>query len=1193
MRSRSVVQESILPLATLLLLTLVAAGPLWGPGLLNTRGGGDSPFNLMRVHQLTANLRAGVFPTRWMPDAAYGFGYPFFNYYAALPYYLAAGFNLIGVDVLSAVKLTQTIFFAAAAVGMYVWARRALRSRAGGWLAAVAYSVAPYHLVNVYVRGDSLSEFAAFAFYPLILLGLDRLGECPSLRRMIPPALAYAGLIATHNLSAFIFSLFVLLPYFVFYALRFTHHASRITPGKLLPAAALPIGSLLTGILLAAWYWLPVLAETGDVQMIAQTSGYFSYTNHFRAADLVQPSLIFDYYAMPPDKPAAFAALGLVQAILALTGVAAAILTCLRFRSAGKDWRLEISHLIFALGGLLLTTWLVTPLSRPLWDALPPLQLIQFPWRILSVQALFTALLTGAIPSLMPSHRGRWQGRQQWLIGTILALLLAVAGLAGLRPEYLSIAASEVTVERLQLYELFTGNVGTTIRSEWLPRWVVPRPFTGPTLFDPDEPPRAIPQGGELVGVAEITHAPTRRVWTVEAGTGGTEVAFPLYYWPGWRATVDGAPVEIRPTPDSGYLALTIPTGEHTIAIWLDRTPVRLAAELISLAVGLTLLGMGIITRIQEAKGRKREKPSHILFPASCIIGFAIVLTLLALFHPRVDASATDLTMDFDSQPYLHHNPGGVAFAGWRLTGYRYSIDHLAPGDALHVTLDFEAEGEPTIATLRLVSPAAVRQPELSAVATATATLSSPEAAISQARQRDLKVAATEWGSIARLDLSIPGDAGPGMYLVQAEDKTASVYLRPVWVGAGETPPGQPADATFAEDAVHLHTVDASQTASDRLDLRLDWSAKEPIFANYGISLRLADPARNEWARLDTQPGYGFLPTSLWPVDRLVHDRYTLPLPDGTPPGDAYTLTVILYHVASEKSVGKHTFPIALNRATVRPDAPVTARFGDELALSRLEMPERVRQGETLNITAYWLAVEQPAADYVAEWRLELARQTITATLPLAPGSPSSTWPAHGWVAGKAALPIPSTTPPGEYMLSFTLRNLDSGASPGSYTRPKPVRVEGHERVWNLPEMQREIGARFGAPPGGTIELAGYDLAQEGDTVKLTLYWRALAAPEHHYKFFVHVADPGTGVPATQVDAMPRGSTSPTGMWAPGEVVSDEIVLSLVDVPPGQYDLAIGWYDPDDPSQRLPAQDAAGNPLPNNHLVLPDSVRIP
>ncbi|MFN2272233.1 MAG: 6-pyruvoyl-tetrahydropterin synthase-related protein [Anaerolineae bacterium] len=1168
MRSRSVAQESIIPLATLLILALAAAGPLWGPGLLNTRGGGDSPFNLLRVHQLAANLRAGVFPARWMPDAAYGLGYPFFNHYAALPYYLAAGLTVIGVDILSAIKLTQTIFFAAAAAGMYGWAHRALRSRAGGWLAAAAYTVAPYHLVNVYVRGDSLSEFAAFAFYPLILWGLDRLAERPSLNRMIPPALAYAGLIVTHNLSAFVFSLCVLLPYITFYVLRFTFQVPREFR-KLLHIISLFISALLIGVLLTTWYWLPAIAETGDVQLTAQTTGYFAYDKHFRWEDLVQFKFIFDYYTITPEKPTAFAAMGLVQAFATIAGATIAIIAYVRSRSARPALKFESSYLTFALTGLLLTTWLATPLSRPLWDLLPPLQMIQFPWRLLSVQALFTALLAGAISiPIVPPMEGKDKMRQ-WIAAAAIALALSTAGLAGLRPEYLPIAAEEVTAERLQLYELFTGNIGSTIRYEYLPRWVVPRPFTGPTLFDPDTRPQAIPLSGGLIRAEETTHEPTRRIWEVEAGDGGAEVAFPVYYWPGWRATVDGTTAPVQAAPDSGILTLPIPAGKHTVTLRLGRTPVRLIAELISLVVGLVLLDKGIITwkqearsRRQEARGKKQES-GHLPF-AICYLLFTTCLILLILLHPRVAASAADLTMDFDSLPYLHHNPDGALVDGQRLLSYTYNTDRLAPGDTLQVTLDWERESPETNGvTLQLVPPAAIRQKELPAIAAAA-----PKA------------------NGVPLDLPIPSDLGPGMYLLSLADGTTKVYLRPVWVSS--EPAGWQSGATFAEGALHLCAAEAKQTVAEHLDLRLDWTARRPVVANYGISLRLTDPAGNEWVNIDTQPGYGFLPTSLWPVNRLVHDRYTLPLLEGTPPGQEYTLTVILYHTSSGESVGEHHFPVSLDRAALKPDAPTTASFGDDLALGRLEVPGRVNQGESLHLTAYWLAIAPPAADYVAEWRLASAEHTITTTLPLAPGSPPTTWPAHGWVAGRAALPIPSGAPPGDYTLSLTLRDPD-GASPGSYTHPQPVHVEGRERVWELPEMQQEVGARF----GGTIELAGYDLAREGDTLKLTLHWRALAAPERHYMFFVHLADPATGVPATQTDAMPRGFTYPTGMWAAGEVVSDEVELSLADVPPGQYDLAIGWYDPDDPSQRLPATDATGNPLPDNRLVLPGSITIP
>ncbi|MDY6874728.1 MAG: 6-pyruvoyl-tetrahydropterin synthase-related protein [Chloroflexota bacterium] len=1180
MHSRSVVWGNVVPLAALLFVVLIAAGPLWGPGLLNTRGGGDSPFLLLRTHQLAVNLQTGVFPVRWMPDAAYGLGYPFFSYYAALPYYLAAGFTLVGLDILSAIKLTQTLFFAAAALGIYGWARRVLHSQPGGWLAAVAYTLAPFHMVNVYVRGDSLSEFAAFAFYPLILWGLDHLAARPSLRRTLPSALAYAGLILTHNGSALIFSPFMLLYIVVISCAAEKEHEAENRKQKagekrrfVICRCSLLIVPLLIGILLSAWFWLPALAETGHVQLTAQTSGYFFYGNHFRGPDLVQPRLIFDY-AITPSGPTPFA-MGLVQATLALAGVLVIIVEWARSRLTVRRSPFAIRHSLFVILGLALSTWLITPLSRPLWDHLPLLPMVQFPWRLLSVQALFAALLGGVLVTYLR--------RSGWAVATALAILLGVVSLAGLHPEYLTITAEEITIERLQLYELFTGNVGSTIRHEYLPHWVVPRPYTGPTLFNPHAPPQAILLSGELVSAEETTHKATRRVWMVETGPGGAEVAFPLYYWPGWRAMVDGAPAEAKPAPDSGYLTLAVPAGRHTVVMWLGRTPLRAVAEGVSLVTALVLLVVAITSR-RETQNPKSQTLNWPLI--TCHLSFVISLALLLTFNPRVAlTNGDDLTMDFERMPYLHHNPGGVDFDRWQMAGYRYSTDRLAPGDTLDVTLDWNAwQGENSV-TLRLVSPAVIRQDELSAVATVTAQL-----------QPDTPSPTIPWPGSTALELPIPQEAAPGLYLVHLEgggEKVKTAYLRPVWVSAGETSTGQPAGSMFAEGALHLHAVEATQVAPDRLDLRLDWSAAKSIAANYGLRLRLTDPAGNEWTRLDTQPGYGFLPTSLWPVGRIVHDRYTLLLPTGIPPGDDYTLTVNLYRVTTWESVGEFISSISLDRATLRPDARTIAHFGDELALNRLKVPERVQQGETLPLTACWLAIEQPSADYMAEWRLEMAetsRFVIHDSLftPLAPGSPPATWPAGAWVVGRAVLPIPPTAPPGNYTLSLTLHNPTSGASLGTYTHSEPVRVQERERVWELPPMQHETSIRFGE----VIELAGYDLKQDRDTLHLTLHWRALTIPDQHYMLFVHLADQITGQPVTQVDTMPRGFTYPTGLWAPEEIVSDEVVLSLEGVPGGQYDLAIGWYEPET-KIRLEAQDVTGSVLPNNRLVLSELVTIP
>ena len=295
-----------------LLLAVLAAGPLLAAeGLVNTRAGGDSPFLLLRLYELRANLRAGVFPARWMPDAAYGLGYPFFNYYASLPYYLAALLSLGGAGILWALKLTQLLGFLAAAAAMYALADALFDDQPAALLSAAAYTFAPFHMVNVYVRGDSLSEFYAFAFYPLILWSIVRLGRRPTVGRMLVVSLSYGGLMLTHNISALIFTPLVgtALLLAVLAGSR-----SRAWRTLLLGAAG-----LLLGAGLSAWFWVPALRERAAASLGDMMTGYFHYAGHFRWHDLVQPGLVFDYTIAPRQTPFS---LGGLQAALGAASLA-------------------------------------------------------------------------------------------------------------------------------------------------------------------------------------------------------------------------------------------------------------------------------------------------------------------------------------------------------------------------------------------------------------------------------------------------------------------------------------------------------------------------------------------------------------------------------------------------------------------------------------------------------------------------------------------------------------------------------------------------------------------------------------------------------------------------------------------------------------------------------------------------------
>jgi hypothetical protein len=125
---------------------------------------------------------------------------------------------------------------------------------------------------------------------------------------------------------------------------------------------------------------------------------------------------------------------------------------------------------------------------------------------------------------------------------------------------------------------------------------------------------------------------------------------------------------------------------------------------------------------------------------------------------------------------------------------------------------------------------------------------------------------------------------------------------------------------------------------------------------------------------------------------------------------------------------------------------------------------------------------------------------------------------------------------------------------------------------------------------GETIELVGYQLAPEravpGDSVKLTLYWRAIVQSESPLTAFVQVAPRNPEQQVASMDAYVGGSHYPSQMWQPGETIRQVHQLQLADdVPaPGLYWFAVGLYgEPGD--ERLPVT-ADGAEIPGRVVRL-------
>lgn len=124
--------------------------------------------------------------------------------------------------------------------------------------------------------------------------------------------------------------------------------------------------------------------------------------------------------------------------------------------------------------------------------------------------------------------------------------------------------------------------------------------------------------------------------------------------------------------------------------------------------------------------------------------------------------------------------------------------------------------------------------------------------------------------------------------------------------------------------------------------------------------------------------------------------------------------------------------------------------------------------------------------------------------------------------------------------------------------------------------------ARFISTEGSEIRLDGFAVwpsqPQPGDIVQVQLIWSSPDKISRAYKIFIHLLD-AEGRLVAQRDSEPVGGSRPTTSWEPGEAIVDNYGLVLpADLPPGQYTLRLGFYDPQDPAKRLLVQipDRAG-----------------
>jgi len=240
--------------------------------------------------------------------------------------------------------------------------------------------------------------------------------------------------------------------------------------------------------------------------------------------------------------------------------------------------------------------FMALPVSLPIWEKLPLIDFVQFPWRFIGRAALPVAFLTGApfaqtITRESSPARGRKRLFSQLALVGVVGLLILEA-LPSLYPRTCRENGFPTIVD-VHAYEQATGLVGIDPEGSYFPRTVQKRPKGSP--LESDYEAGEIPQRFDMSALPDGATAAVeygRLAASVDVNTPSAFTARYLSFaFPGWVVTIDGLQVPITPGDPDGLITFTVPPGEHVIAVRWQSTLLRTALSLVSF---LALVGVGV-----------------------------------------------------------------------------------------------------------------------------------------------------------------------------------------------------------------------------------------------------------------------------------------------------------------------------------------------------------------------------------------------------------------------------------------------------------------------------------------------------------------------------------------------------------------------------------------------------------------------
>jgi len=510
----------------------------------------DGEWAVVRLGEMFRELRDIQIPPRYSENLNFGYGYPLFNFAYPFPYYLGVMLKLLGFGFVDSIKILFAASVPLSAFFMFFTSRLLWRSTLAGLVSAILYVYFPYRMVDLYVRG-SIGESLSFVLFPLLFYLAIKLISKPSFLLVGSIGICVAALIMTHNIMTVLF-----MPLYILFILI----QALLKNKKAIKEFFL---SIFLGFGLSAFFSLPAIFEKNNILLsqipIADRNLYFVNLSQF-----ILPRW---GYGVPIDPNGFSYQLGLAHLMVLIIIVLSLLFFLIKDKKNFKEYYIRLAG-ILTISAAFFTFLLFKP-SEFLWENIPLLSEINYPWTALGILGFLISLLAGFL--------------SKQVLGRFVMIFLGIIAVVLVLPY----AKTQYYFDKGDDYYI-TNDATTTSSNELMPKWVKEKPIE---RFK--EKVEIVEGAGKVDNVSYNS----KRITFDALAQKNTEVRVNTIYYPGWNAVVNNQKSEIDYSHEKGVMEIKVPKGKSKVELKFLETHLRLFADILSAASILLLLFYVSISR--------------------------------------------------------------------------------------------------------------------------------------------------------------------------------------------------------------------------------------------------------------------------------------------------------------------------------------------------------------------------------------------------------------------------------------------------------------------------------------------------------------------------------------------------------------------------------------------------------------------